>query len=198
MEAATAARALKKRVRQQLSARLRNLPAPYCQCCSAQLLPPLLALPAFQQSSAVFCFLSMPQEVQTLPLLEHCFRLGKRVFVPKVTSGKSRDMQVLEVQSLEHIQSFPKNSWGIPEPPSAEENGEWQARAFGAIDLVVVPGVGFDSQCHRMGHGECVCVCMCVYVCVCVCMGVWVYGCMGVCVYVCMYVWVYGCVAKGM
>jgi hypothetical protein len=120
------------------------------------------------------------------------------VFVPKVTSGKSRDMQVLEVQSLEHIQSFPKNSWGIPEPPSAEENGEWQARAFGAIDLVVVPGVGFDSQCHRMGHGECVCVCMCVYVCVCVCMGVWVYGCMGVCVYVCMYVWVYGCVAKGM
>jgi 5-formyltetrahydrofolate cyclo-ligase len=164
MEAATAARALKKRVRQQLSARLRNLPAPYCQCCSAQLLPPLLALPAFQQSSAVFCFLSMPQEVQT----------------------------------LEHIQSFPKNSWGIPEPPSAEENGEWQARAFGAIDLVVVPGVGFDSQCHRMGHGECVCVCMCVYVCVCVCMGVWVYGCMGVCVYVCMYVWVYGCVAKGM
>ena len=104
------------------------------------------------------------------------------MFVPKVTSGKSRDMQVLEVQSLEHIQSFPKNSWGIPEPPSAEENGEWQARAFGAIDLVVVPGVGFDSQCHRMGHGEC--VCMCVYACV------WVY--------VCMCVWVYGCVAKGM
>ena len=100
------------------------------------------------------------------------------MFVPKVTSGKSRDMQVLEVQSLEHIQSFPKNSWGIPEPPSAEENGEWQARAFGAIDLVVVPGVGFDSQCHRMGHGEC--VCMCVYVCVCVCVGVCVYVCMGV------------------
>mmetsp|Transcript_15752 Transcript_15752/g.26298 ORF Transcript_15752/g.26298 Transcript_15752/m.26298 type:complete len:341 (+) Transcript_15752:102-1124(+) len=152
MEAA--ARLLKKETRKLLKARVRNLPAPYCKSASQEIFQRLESTPAYKISTAVFCFLSMPQEVQTIDFIDKCLLDGKRIFVPKVTGGKRTDMQVLEVMSVEDIHSFPKSSWGIPEPPSALDEAAWRVKAFSAIDLVVVPGVGFDAQCRRMGHGR--------------------------------------------
>ena len=42
-----------------------------------------------------------------------------------------------------------KGAFGIWEPkPDGEEAVE------GAIDLIIVPGVAFDRQCHRLGRGR--------------------------------------------
>lgn len=42
-----------------------------------------------------------------------------------------------------------RNKFGIPEPPT----GEAARQATWSLDLVVVPLLGFDSDCHRLGMG---------------------------------------------
>lgn len=52
---------------------------------------------------------------------------------------------------MDEIQNFPKSNWGIPEPIALHGISRDDYRV---IDLVVVPGVAFDSQCRRLGHGK--------------------------------------------
>lgn len=145
---------LKKEVRKLLKSRLRNLPVPYCRTASQEIFQKVEGMQAYQRSTTIFCFLSMPQEVQTMNFIDRCFHDGKRIFVPKIVGSKSSDMQVLELMSISDIETFPKNSWGIPEPSSELDEASWRALAFAAVDLVIVPGVGFDANCRRMGHGN--------------------------------------------
>ena len=144
---------LKKDLRKVLSKRLSNLPIPHRRKASQEVFQQVEQMPAYEMCTAIFCYLAMPQEVQTLSFIDRCLMEGKRIFVPKVTGGNATDMQVLEVLCVEDIEKFPKSSWGIPEPPT-ESSDAWKSRAYGAIDLVVVPGVGFDASCQRIGHGK--------------------------------------------
>lgn len=141
----------KKDLRKVLKSRLGNLPIPYRRKASQEIFQQVEQLPAYATSTAIFCYLAMPQEVQTMDFIGRCLMQGKRIFVPKVTGSHS--MQVLEVQSMEDIERYPKSNWGIPEPPT-EVGDAWMSHAYSVIDLVVVPGVGFDAACQRIGHGK--------------------------------------------
>ena len=82
---------------------------------------------------------------------------GKSVYVPLVTGGKSEDMQMLRLTSVEEARAFPRSAWGIPEPsPEAAARME-DATAPGCpgLDLILAPGLAFDSQCRRLGRGQC-------------------------------------------
>ena len=74
--------------------------------------------PSFMVSKTVCIYLSMHKEVQTWDILKSAFEMKKRVLVPKVIGKQSNDLILLEVNSMEQIKDFPKNNWGIPEPPS--------------------------------------------------------------------------------
>lgn len=82
------------------------------------------------------------------------------VYVPKVVGSKSQDMLMLRVDSTEQIRSFRgTNRWKIMEP--SEEEAMEMIDAFDdalssseLIDLILVPGVAFDRQCRRLGHGK--------------------------------------------
>ena len=76
----------------------------------------LFALPEYAQSTGVACFLSMPKEFNTRPILARLFEDGKRVYLPRVESVKEHTMSMLEASSLADIDSFPPSRWGIPEP----------------------------------------------------------------------------------
>ena len=146
-------KSLKKELRKLINSRLNNLPPLYRKKCSYDVFEQVVQLQCYQKSSAIFCYLSMPQEIQTRNFIDKCFKEGKRIFVPKISGRNSCDMQVLEVNSMKQIDNFPKNNWGIPEPPKQEDDS-WKVSAHSAIDLVIVPGVGFDSTCNRLGHGK--------------------------------------------
>ena len=45
---------------------------------------------------------------------------------------------------------WPTNKWGIPEPPLTNTN----SANTGDIDLLIVPGLAFDSSLHRLGQGK--------------------------------------------
>lgn len=97
-------------------------------------------------------FLSMPSgELDTSPLIEELMRNKGHAFIPKVVGGKYDDMVMVRIESLEEINSFPKSKWGIPEPPVPQD---LSIENYGMIDVVFVPGVAFDRQCRRLGHGK--------------------------------------------
>jgi len=48
--------------------------------------------------------------------------------------------------------SWPRNKWGIPEAPTST-TGEDVAQP-GDIDLLLVPGLAFDTHGHRLGQGK--------------------------------------------
>ena len=107
----------------------------------------LFALPEYAQSTGVACFLSMPKEFNTRPILVRLFEDGNRVYPLRVKSAKEHTMSMLEASSLADIESFPPSRWGIPAPArEALEDGS-------QLDMVVVPGLAFDKMGGRLGQG---------------------------------------------
>lgn len=97
--------------------------------------------PAYQAASTIYGYLPYNQEVRTAPMLQRALDDGKRVAVPKVYGEEMRFIY------LEDLTQVSKGYAGIPEPiadaPVAEDK---QA-------LVLMPGLAFDPQGHRIGYG---------------------------------------------
>ena len=97
--------------------------------------------PAYQAASTIYGYLPYNQEVRTVPMLQRALDDGKRVAVPKVYGDEMRFIY------LEDLTQVSKGYAGIPEPiadvPVAEDK---QA-------LVLMPGLAFDPQGHRIGYG---------------------------------------------
>lgn len=112
-------------------------------------------LEQFINCNAISVYLAMPKEVQTLNLIKKLLQFDKKIYIPTIIGKNAQDMVMLPVNSYEDILLFPKNKWGIPEPalgdiPESAKDPE----SFVDIDLVIMPGVAFDSTCGRIGHGK--------------------------------------------
>ena len=97
--------------------------------------------PAYQAAATIYGYLPYNQEVRTIPMLQRALDDGKRVAVPKVYGDEMRFVY------LEDLTQVSKGYAGIPEPiadtPVAEDGGA----------LVLMPGLAFDPQGHRIGYG---------------------------------------------
>lgn len=67
---------------------------------------------------------------------------GKRVVLPKV---RGTVLELLEVRDFDG--DVAPGAWGIPEPQGTSPV------ALDDIDLVIVPGAGFDERGNRIGYG---------------------------------------------
>lgn len=101
----------------------------------------LFASEAYRQAKVIYGYLPYNQEVRTVPMLEQALRDGKRVAAPKVYGD---EMKFIYLDDLTRIA---KGYAGIPEPvadePVASDRGA----------LVLMPGLAFDLQGHRIGYG---------------------------------------------
>lgn len=97
--------------------------------------------PAYQAASTIYGYLPYNQEVRTVPMLQRALNEGKRVAVPKVYGEEMRFIY------LEDLTQVSKGYAGIPEPIADAPVAEDQ-RA-----LVLMPGLAFDPQGHRIGYG---------------------------------------------
>lgn len=96
---------------------------------------------AYKAAKTIYGYLPYNQEVRTVPMLERALRDGKRVAVPKVYGD---EMKFLYLDDLSKVE---KGYAGIPEPiadgPVADDK----------TALVLMPGLAFDPQGHRIGYG---------------------------------------------
>ena len=97
--------------------------------------------PAYQAAATIYGYLPYNQEVRTVPMLQRALDEGKRVAVPKVYGEEMRFIY------LEDLTQVSKGYAGIPEPIADAPVAEDQ-RA-----LVLMPGLAFDPQGHRIGYG---------------------------------------------
>ena len=96
---------------------------------------------AYIQAKTVYGYLSYNQEVRTVAMLEQAIRDGKRVAVPKVYGD---EMKFIYLDDLSRVEA---GYAGIPEPvddgPVADD----------PTALVLMPGLAFDPEGHRIGYG---------------------------------------------
>ena len=149
--------ARKKAFRKKIRAAIKELTVEETKTQSQQVWDRVIALPEYQSAKSVGLFLSMPQgEINTDPILQHAIQNGKDVYVPKVGEYfEMCDMEllkvVLEAPDPVFHKSWPKNKWKIPEPPP---NMPIVPAKPGELDLLIVPGLGFDKHGHRLGQGK--------------------------------------------
>lgn len=100
-----------------------------------------LASEAYRQAKTLYAYLPYNQEVRTEKIVLRSIADGKTVAVPKVYGDT---MRFIRIQSLDRIE---KGYCGIPEPiddaPVADD----------PTALVLMPGLAFDKEGHRMGYG---------------------------------------------
>jgi len=147
----------KKSLRKSLGALLNHLNSASIDEQSQTIADCVLSLPAFQRCQSISCYLSMPSgEVRTDALVKAILKSGKKLFVPKIETTKGT-MDFLRVYSLDDLASFPSGTWGIKEPPESWQ-GTRRAEVLGSaaesLDMILLPGVAFDRDLSRLGHGK--------------------------------------------
>jgi len=96
---------------------------------------------AYKSAKTIYGYLPYNQEVRTVPMLERALLDGKRVAVPKVYG---EEMKFIYLDDFSQVE---KGYAGIPEPVT---NGPF---ADDPTALVLMPGLAFDPQGHRVGYG---------------------------------------------
>ncbi|UCD28809.1 MAG: 5-formyltetrahydrofolate cyclo-ligase [Planctomycetota bacterium] len=99
----------------------------------------------YKRSEIILVFLSLPNEIDTTPLVLDAWRNRKRVLAPKVNWDQRR-MLPIEIRSLSD--DLDESRYGLREPANGNPF------PITDIDMVIVPGLGFDLQGHRIGRGR--------------------------------------------
>lgn len=106
----------------------------------------LSGLHEYKEAATVLFYVEFRSEVITLPMIDAALGAGKNVLVPKVEKdGHRLRLFGLTDPAAELVAGY----MGIPEPDDTRLT-EYQPAD---IDLVVLPGVGFDTSCARLGYG---------------------------------------------
>lgn len=109
----------------------------------------LKELPEWKNAEVVFTYVSFGSEVDTILLIKECFKAGKKVAVPRVLD-KTR-MEFYYITSLDELK---EGKWGILEPEGVEENLADVSKVQSQMKLLMImPGIGFDREGHRLGYG---------------------------------------------
>lgn len=144
---------VKAQLRKEMKSLLKSLIPTEIQEQSALVINNALTVGAVENSGCPCIYLSMPQEVDTSLLIQEFLNTGRSIYLPKVYGKKSGDMTMIKVSRYEDILAFPKNVWGIPEP-KIEDITQLTDDYLEEIDLMIMPGVAFDVNCARLGHGK--------------------------------------------
>ena len=96
---------------------------------------------AYREASTIYGYLPYNQEVRTVAMLQRALDDGKKVAVPKCYGDEMKFIYLTDLSRVE------KGYCGIPEPVADEPVANDSAA------LVLMPGLAFDPQGHRMGYG---------------------------------------------
>ena len=97
---------------------------------------------AYKSAQTVMMYVSLGSEVSTLDLILHAALLGKKICVPKVFGNYIRPVYIDGLHDLQ------PGAYGISEPISDKYC------EISDIDLILVPGICFDTKGNRIGYGK--------------------------------------------
>lgn len=131
----------KAALRREIREKKRAMTQQQIEDTSRQLGELFVATAQYKSAKTIYGYLPYNQEVRTTPILEQALRDGKRVAVPKVYGEEMRFIYMTDLSQVE------KGYAGIPEPVADEPVADDPAA------LVLMPGLAFDREGHRIGYG---------------------------------------------
>ena len=131
----------KKELRRSIREQKRAMTEAQIEEKSRKLTQLFLASEAYRNAETIYGYLPYNQEVRTVPLLEQALRDGKRVAVPKCYGDEMRFIYLDDLSKVE------KGYANIPEPISDAPIADDKTA------LVLMPGLAFDPEGHRIGYG---------------------------------------------
>ena len=105
----------------------------------------LAELDAFERALIVMLYMPLPDELDLTSAAIRCFQTGKSVCVPFV-DWRREDMYPVEATTFDDEQ-MELDERGLRRPKAG------RPIPISSIDLVVVPGLAFDTQGRRLGRG---------------------------------------------
>ena len=129
----------KKDLRQSIRAAKKQHTAEELQRQSEAVMQKLAAHPRFLAAEKVMLYASLPDEVGTLAFIEN-WRHSKTIVLPTVVGD-----DIIPVELADDT-VFAEGNFHIPEPQNHPYTGDF--------DLIVVPGMAFDPEGHRLGRGR--------------------------------------------
>lgn len=97
--------------------------------------------PTFLNAPVIYIYIDYHHEVSTRSIIETAWKLNKIVAAPKIID---REMKFYQIHTFDDLAP---GTFGILEPLTNEciSNNE---------GLMIMPGVVFDVNCHRIGYGK--------------------------------------------
>ena len=131
----------KTALRNSIRARKRAMTEEEIVSRSEALAQQFYASEAYKNAKTIYGYMPYNQEVRTVAMLEQALKDGKRVAIPKCYGD---EMKFIFIDDLTKVE---KGYANIPEPiadgPVADDE----------TALVLMPGLAFDPQGHRIGYG---------------------------------------------
>lgn len=109
---------------------------------SIRIMEKLTELPAWRESDILLAYVDAKREVETRLLMQQAWNEGKKVAAPRVDGNG-----IMHYYYLNSLDELEPGSFGIMEP---KENCRICELEEG---LMLMPGVAFDENCHRVGYG---------------------------------------------
>lgn len=97
----------------------------------------------YKSSKTIMFYVSFGSEVNTIDMIKESLKIYKTICVPIVKNNKITPSIIKDIKELNK-----KNKHNIPEPSKINKIKKQD------IDLVIVPGVVFDKNNHRIGYGK--------------------------------------------
>jgi 5-formyltetrahydrofolate cyclo-ligase len=102
---------------------------------------------AFKKAGVVMFYVSLKDEVDTFVMIDEAIKSGKKVCVPVVLKEEKR---LIAGEIKDRKMDLERQHFGIYQP----REGHVREVPLHDIDLVVVPGVAFDTHNVRLGRGH--------------------------------------------
>ena len=136
----------KRELRSQIRSRLAAMMPQHRAAASAELRQRLEARPEWKEAASILFFAPIQAEPDIWPLVSTALALGKVVALPwfSVARGKYFACRIRNVGT-----DVVGGRFGIREPAAT-----CASETLNRLDLILVPGVGFDRCCRRLGRGK--------------------------------------------
>jgi len=136
---------LKKRLREKLLNRRDAIPPDLKSAKESAIEDRLFSLDVFKKARSILIYVSFRSEVDTRNYLNDIIQLGKKLVLPLVDT-RHKVLKLYEINSPDELKP---GYMGILEPGVLR----YRRCSLKDIDLVIIPGTGFDPKGNRLGYG---------------------------------------------
>lgn len=136
---------MKKKIRARLLRKRDSIPPQLKVQKEAAIEKRLFALEEFRKAKSLLAYVSFRSEVDTTRFLQDVINSGKKLVLPVVDS-RHKALRLYEIKETSELEY---GYMGILEPGVRED----REVALSDIDLVIIPGAGFDLKGNRLGYG---------------------------------------------